>query len=214
MKCTRCHECNQHVTSKTLRLCTVAPKTCSCILSARWQFALRWARSRNSLQVPPVLELCEAPWKAVWWPPSPNVTISNPKKKVLCTSPAPSSERPPLWNLFRQSQVSSRLDESTVFTVSPGLLLAPILDPFWHPVGSQELHYFFERGSGTPRPGPIGAPICPSGAIGAAVESCFGPLIASGTPRELSGLQNGPRGLQNRSKRHLKGFQTEGVLHC
>ena len=33
--------------------CTLAPENCSCSLSARWQFALRRARSRNSLQVSP-----------------------------------------------------------------------------------------------------------------------------------------------------------------
>ena len=174
----------------------------TCILSSRWQFALCWPRSRNSLQVlpPPVPELPQAPWKALWWPPSPNVTIRNPKKKVLCTSPATSSKKPPLWNLFRRSKVSSRLYESTVFTVSPGLLLAPILEPFWHPVGRHELHYFFERGSGIPRPGPMRVPICPSGAIGAAVESCLVPLIASGTPpepfRSLKWVQRHPKSIQ------------------
>ena len=45
--------------------------------------------------------------------------------------------------------MSSHLDGSTVFIVSPGPLLASILEPFWHPVGSHELHYFFERGSRT-----------------------------------------------------------------
>ena len=39
-----------------------------------------------------------------------------------------------------KAEVSSRLDGSTVFTVSPGPLLAPILEPFWHPVGSHGLY--------------------------------------------------------------------------
>ena len=152
-------------------------------------------------------ELRQAAWKPLWWPPLSNVTVRNPKKKVLCTSPATSSKKPPLWNLFRQSQVSSRLNESTVFTVSPGLFLAPILEPFWHPVGSQELHYFFETGSGTSRPGPMRVPICPSGAIGAAVESCFVPLIASGTPPELF---RPPKWAQRHPKSMQKGCKQMG----
>ena len=39
-----------------------------------------------------------------------------------------------------KAKVSSRLDGSTVFTVSPEPLLAPILNPFWHPFGCQFWH--------------------------------------------------------------------------
>ena len=39
-----------------------------------------------------------------------------------------------------EAQVSSRLGESTVFTISPGSLLDPILAPFWHPFGTPGGH--------------------------------------------------------------------------
>ena len=78
--------------------------------------------------------------------------------------------------------MSSRLDGSTVFIVSLGPQLVSILETFLYPVGRHGLHYFPEMGSSTSRPNPIGAPICFSGAIGAAVEPCFVPLIASGPP--------------------------------
>ena len=40
-----------------------------------------------------------------------------------------------------EAKVSSRLDGSTVFTVSPGPLLAPILETFWYPFGSQGVRH-------------------------------------------------------------------------
>ena len=103
-----------------------------------------------------------------------------------------------------EAQVSSRLDGSSVFTVCPGPLLASILTPFWHHFGSHGLYYFFlnapalpgraqsEPLSGSPEP------------FGAAVEPFLVTLIASAPPKSRSGLQNTPRGLQNRSKRVSK----------
>ena len=135
-------------TYQNTAFCTLAPETCSCILSSRWQFALRRASSPNSLQVPPppVPELCQAPWKALWWHPSPNVTIRTPKKTVLCTSPTPKSKKTPFWKLFRQSQVSSRLHESPAFSFWVGSLLRLKIIQFWGHFGRQRATYF--------RPGP------------------------------------------------------------
>ena len=63
----------------------------------------------------------------------------------------------------REPEVSSRVDGSTVFTVSQGSILAPILESFWHPLGTHGLHYCRQRASRPPRLDPIGASICPSG---------------------------------------------------
>ena len=79
----------------------------------------------------------------VFW--RPKTFPSRPPERVLEKSP----QNYALLHPVCKAKVSSRLDGSTVFIVSPGPLLASILEPFWHPVGSHELHYFFERGSRT-----------------------------------------------------------------
>ena len=57
-----------------------------------------------------------------------------------------------------EAQVSSRLDESTVFIISPGSFLDPILAPFWTPFGTQGTTMLAKGGQEGQEGGPKGGP--------------------------------------------------------
>ena len=86
----------------------------------------------------------------------------------------------------RAQKMSSRVDGSAVFHVSQGSILEPILESFWHPLGTHGLHYCRQRASGPPPAGPHWglhlADSAPPDPLGAAMEACFVSFMASGTP--------------------------------
>ena len=75
-----------------------------------------------------------------WHPWRPQVANMGAKGATKAV-PRRTSERDPKNNSILdpagKAQVSSRRDGSTVFRISPGSLLDPILEPFWSRFGSQ-----------------------------------------------------------------------------
>jgi len=66
---------------------------------------------------------------------NPPGTLQCEARKLSKQAPEKSPQNDVFLHPACKAKVSSRLDGSTVFTVSPGPLLAPILEQFWHPFG-------------------------------------------------------------------------------
>ena len=135
---------------------------CWLILVPFWgHFGVTWGgtpypsppQRRGSILGPPFGTILGSIWGPLWDPlgthGDPKRPIRDPKALPRGVSRGVQNETPkmtPFWTPLGGAQVSSRLHESTVFTISPDSLLDPILAPFWDPFGTQEGHYFHQGG--------------------------------------------------------------------
>ena len=84
--------------------------------------------------------------------------------------------------LAGEAQVSSRLGGSTVFTVSQGPILAPILGHFGTLLGPMGSKIVAKGPPGLPGWAPLVPPSASPESLGAAMEASFMSCMASGTP--------------------------------
>ena len=112
-----------------------------------------------------------------------------------------------------EAQVGSRLDGSTVFSISPGPFLAPTLGSFWDPLGTHGSTIFAQGPPGPPGWAPLGPPAAPPDPLGAALVACFVSSLASSTPCDPRGPQNDPKMTPNLSKMMFFWAEYRAVLN-